>query len=510
MKQFKQLLLLLTLLFAVSAQAQYNPTDPPEPGMTYKLTLSAVPAGSGYVYGASDAVSPGQSVSLSASPASGFVFVQWEDEEGNVISTTSSWTYTMPGANTRLIARFRYSPNNPGEPTPAPQYANVVLKVNPSGAGSASGGGKFAVGSSVYVYAYGNSGFKFKNWTLGEEVVSTNASFDYVVRAGDNTLTANYDYSPDSPAEPVPSTPKHKLYLKANPSNAASFNMGNGNSFDEGSLQYVYAYPTTGFNFLNWTDEEGNVISNSQGFNYKIPAKNSTITANLEYSPANPSDPGTTSPRRNVIYGSRKVVEPGSQTVFHVQLDNLDDVTGISADITVPEGYKLDFENATLTDRAGVHTLTAQLVEGATYRVSVRGTEKLAGGAGSVIRIPLTVPADAEPGSSVIVPMAKGVVVKADGNQDPVDAINGIIKIAEAQIGLPDSPDFKVTDLKADAVSVMPGDEVSISWNVVNDGTIDATGGWSETVWLVDLKMKLPHLIFANLFRIAILHDHLH
>lgn len=492
MKVTRYLCLLLALLFAASMQAQFNPANPPEPGgnvKTYKLTLKALPGVGGSVSG-SGTYEPGRSVRVSASVASGYVFDGWEDADGKRISASTSFYYSMPEADATLTARFTYSPANPSEPQTPPVYRKVSVDINPKGAGACSGTGSYQVGASVQLTASTNTGYRFVNYTRDGEVISTSSRFRYVVSDGDNRLVANYVYDPTSPGEPQPVKPTHRLYLKVNPTGAGSISVSSGNSYAEGSSVSLNTSPNSGYVFTSWTDADGNTVSNSRSFSYKMPSANSTLTANYVYSPGSPTEPGTVNPRRNVIYGSRQSVKPATEVFYDVALENTDEISGISVDITMPEGYQADYSRAVLTQRAGAHTISSQSVEGNTRRIFVRGSEALSGGSGAVFRIPVVIPASAEPGTSVSVPMSKGVVFKTDGSQNPVDAMDGIIKIAEEEITLPDSPDFIVRDVETDEADIMPGSTVEVRWKVSNEGTVDAHAGWSETVWLTDENGK--------------------
>lgn len=81
MKVTRYLCLLLAFFYGLSMQAQFNPSNPPEPGgyvKTYRLTVNKQPTNGGSVSGGGD-YAPGRSAALSASPNSGFKFVGWYD-----------------------------------------------------------------------------------------------------------------------------------------------------------------------------------------------------------------------------------------------------------------------------------------------------------------------------------------------------------------------------------------------------------------------------------------------
>ncbi|KUO79036.1 MAG: hypothetical protein APF81_23305 [Desulfosporosinus sp. BRH_c37] len=55
--------------------------------------------------------------------------------------------------------------------------------------------GPYSAGTTVSVTATANSGYIFESWTLDGNVVSTNATFDYIMSAEDTTLVANFKNS---------------------------------------------------------------------------------------------------------------------------------------------------------------------------------------------------------------------------------------------------------------------------------------------------------------------------
>lgn len=72
---------------------------------TYPLTLVASPAEGGTLSGAGD-YEAGETVTLSATPATDFNFYQWTNEAGETISTEASFEYTMPAGPQELTAHF--------------------------------------------------------------------------------------------------------------------------------------------------------------------------------------------------------------------------------------------------------------------------------------------------------------------------------------------------------------------------------------------------------------------
>jgi Divergent InlB B-repeat domain len=70
----------------------------------YKLTVSASPPAYGTVSGAGT-FAEGSSLTVTATAKSGHIFIHWA-KNGAVVSTSSSYTFTMPSANVTLVADF--------------------------------------------------------------------------------------------------------------------------------------------------------------------------------------------------------------------------------------------------------------------------------------------------------------------------------------------------------------------------------------------------------------------
>ncbi len=101
------------------AHFQYSPSSPAEPPVlqpTHRLTLQVTPSGSGSASGGGE-YQPGTAITLKATAKTDYAFDAWL-ENGTVLSTASSYTYTMPDRDVILTARFKvsYNPSNPSEP----------------------------------------------------------------------------------------------------------------------------------------------------------------------------------------------------------------------------------------------------------------------------------------------------------------------------------------------------------------------------------------------------------
>lgn len=284
MKQHKYIALLLMLLVSIGVRGQYNPDSPAEPGRYYTLTLEYAPNGV-----ASSSVSSyleGKVVNLRAGSYKDYRFIHWT-KEGEVISASANFSYTMPAANVTLVAHYDYAPGNPAEPSKPvlPTYSKIHLSATPSDGGyfNVASGNSYQVGKSTNLRAYCNNDFKFDKWTDADgKVVSTSSSFNYTVQENDTTLVAHFIYAPGSPGEPSLPRLKRRLTLTSNLPEAGSFNIASGNKYLEGSSFWLEAFTNEDFLFEKWMEGDS-VVSTSAGFYYQMPERNVELQAVYTY-----------------------------------------------------------------------------------------------------------------------------------------------------------------------------------------------------------------------------------
>ena len=434
MNQIKYLLVVLALLMGVNIFAQYNPTNPAEPGVYYTLTLKCNPDNSGsFNISSVSTYAQGSNVSLRAYTNTGFKFVGWEDG-GKIISTNSSFTYTMGNRHTTLIARYEYDPTNPAEPTQPdlPVYSNLYLSASPSDGGSfnISTGNKYEVGSSVSLRAYSNSNFTFKNWTENGEIISTSASFNYVMKDGNPRLVANFEYTPGNPSEPGVAKFKRKLYLRCNPTDGGYFNTQSGNEYEEGSSVYLRAYSNQYYTFKNWT-KDGEIISESYQFSYLMPSTDTELVANYtyNYNPGNPGEPAKPTDEQLNVYGMTENIVRGQTINYPIYFENNVQVKALIVDVQFAEGFSIDTSRITVSGRGSDHEMTVSELGENNYRFSLIGEDVISGDNGKVFDISVTASESLMMGETYPVHLTHGVVHLTDGNQKPITVRDGNIYV---------------------------------------------------------------------------------
>jgi N-acetylmuramoyl-L-alanine amidase len=218
---------------------------------SYTITTSSSPANGGITNGGGT-YPGGSSRTVTANANSGYTFVNWT-ENGNVVSSSSSYTFTLNG-NRNLVANF------------STVNFTISTSSSPSGGGTTSGGGSYAAGSTRTVTASANSGFSFNNWTENGLVVSSSSSYTFTLNSN-RSLAANF----------AANTVNYTISTSSSPSNGGT--TSGGGTFAAGSSRTVTATANSGYTFSNWT-ESGNVVSTSASYNFTL-NNSRTLVANF-------------------------------------------------------------------------------------------------------------------------------------------------------------------------------------------------------------------------------------
>ena len=142
----------------------------------YTITATADPTTGGTVSGGGT-FNYGQSCTLTASPATGYTFVNWT-KNGTQVSSNATYTFTVTESAT-YVAHFQI------------QTFTVTLTADPTDGGVLTGGGTFNYGQNCNIAATANTGYIFVNWTENGNVVSTNTHYSFSVTSNHN-LVANF------------------------------------------------------------------------------------------------------------------------------------------------------------------------------------------------------------------------------------------------------------------------------------------------------------------------------
>lgn len=182
-----------------------SPSDPQPPGeqtKKYSLRLVSNPSGAASFSGAGT-YAEGESVYVYANNNSGYVFTGWT-KDGETVNSNRSFTFTMPASDVVLTANYTYSPSDPGDPQQPTLKHPLTVIASPAGAGTFNtSGSECTYGQEYYVYAYPQSGYRFKGWIVNgvaQETTST-AYYGTMTDAGAQVVGL-FVFDPTSPDEP--------------------------------------------------------------------------------------------------------------------------------------------------------------------------------------------------------------------------------------------------------------------------------------------------------------------
>jgi len=216
----------------------------------YTITVSASPRDGGTVTGGGT-YQQGQSCTVSATANTGYTFTNWT-ENGNVISTNASYTFTVTG-NRTLVANFQA------------QIFTITATADPANGGTTTGGGSYNYGQTCHLSATANTGYRFFNWTENGVHVTSVPNLSFTVTSNRN-LVAHFDLE------------DYFITATANPTEGGTIT-GNG-AYHYNQNCTLTATANEGYDFINWT-ENGNVVSNDAAYTFTVTG-NRALVANFE------------------------------------------------------------------------------------------------------------------------------------------------------------------------------------------------------------------------------------
>lgn len=269
--------------------APAGPSAPDDPIQEYTLSLKATPTDGGSFNTTHVSMAGGKTYNLRAYPSTDFVFVAWLCN-GDTLSKSSSYTYTMPYQDVEITGVFAYNPSSPSDPDVATPKYMLTLKATPSDGGSFNTTStKVSVGERYNLRAYPKTDFAFVAWLCGGDTLSKSASYDYTMPSHNVDITGVFVYCPSNPSDPQDPVLKYQLSLKAEPMNSGSFNISN-ERLAVGSGHSLRAYANTDFVFKHWMAGDS-VLSTSPSMDFVMPSHNVQLVGVFEYNPASPANP---------------------------------------------------------------------------------------------------------------------------------------------------------------------------------------------------------------------------
>lgn len=205
---------------------------------------------------------------VTATANTGYMFSNWT-ENNEVVSTSNPYTFSLTVAR-NLVAHFE-----------GVTYV-ITATADPTAGGSVTGAGGYGEGATATLTATANTGYSFVNWTEGNEVVSTNATYTFTV-TGDRTLVANFSLN------------SYAISAVASPTAGGS--VTGADTYNYGATATLTATANTGYTFVNWT-QGGVEVSTNVTYSFTV-TEAVSLVANFNLNSyqitatANPSAQGT-------------------------------------------------------------------------------------------------------------------------------------------------------------------------------------------------------------------------
>ncbi len=273
----------------------------------YTLT-TGVASGSGTVvpFGATKLLSS-NSISVTATPAVGYVFDKWTDIGGATLGTTNPYVASMGAGDLKVNANF----------ITVPKYTLTIGVTNGSGTTSPASGSQIYAGASVTLTATPTYGYTFDKWTDTNGVtLSTSNPYTFVMGSADLTVNVSFN-----------SRPQYTLTTSVISGNG-TITPASGTKFYGDTTISIAAIPSTNYAFVVWGgDASGAATPTSLVMNAdrNVTASFALIKRNLTIT-INPASSGTVVPATGTTYdhGSRVklTATPATGYIFDKWTDN--------------------------------------------------------------------------------------------------------------------------------------------------------------------------------------------
>jgi hypothetical protein len=377
----------MLLLGSISLWAQdntFNPADPPEPGQPpMRLDITVSPAEAGSVSGAGR-YTAGTTVRLNAYVNTGFKFISWTNANGDVLSTSTSFTYTKGEGHERLWANYEFDPTSPDEPAEPASIMYYQLQVNATEGGTASGGGRYLANTSVTLSAYPESKFDFVAWKddFTGEVLSTERSFRYTTTAKHRSVTAHFQFNPDNPDEP--DEPVLRQTVTATATEGGTVNYSSQRVLIGTSIT-LSAYTNSGYDFDGWY-LNGELYTKLTSFSYTVTAEyGQDFEARFTFNPASPDEPSMPVTTKHAIFLMNKVTKPGATVQFPIYLSSVKTLTDMTFQLEFPEVLTPDFTQVQMSEKAVGYSVSYNKVDEQNYIFTLTGGTVPAGNAALLV-----------------------------------------------------------------------------------------------------------------------------
>lgn len=222
--------------------------DPP----LFQLSIDVNIQEAGTVAGAGE-YTAGSEIVLNATASEGYGFSYWE-KEGVLLDSLFETTFVMPENDVVITANFHKS------------AYNLVVNIIPEEGGVVEGQGDYVHGDPVTLVATTNPFHHFLHWTnQAGEILEEDSVYAFIMPMGNQVINAVFE------------RPQYHLDLFASPHKWG--NPADAGYYPWGQEVTVNAMPVDHVEFVHWTDQNDEVISDQESFTFIMPADSVRLTA---------------------------------------------------------------------------------------------------------------------------------------------------------------------------------------------------------------------------------------
>ncbi len=151
-----------------------------------------------------------------------------------------------------------------------PGFYNLFIEAYPTAGGTVRGRGRYPEGKEVEIGATPFEGYEFSSWFGDTETVNSTTSEEttIIIPNKNISLVANFDKK------------KYNVTVEANPEEGGIVSGDGYYSFED--KVPLRAVANDGYTFINWTNEDNEVLSNSDSYDYEMPKNDVVITGNFQ------------------------------------------------------------------------------------------------------------------------------------------------------------------------------------------------------------------------------------
>jgi len=301
------------------AISEFNIANKEVTNNTYTVYVEAEKGGK--VSGGQE-VAAGKSVTVTATPNRGYVFKGWYRPNGEKVSDKAEYTFNVKG-NTSLIAKFEKSAEADVKITSIQKLDDLTVLQGTSF-------DKLNLPEKITV-TFGNNETEEVDVTWNKNAYNADECKTYVLE-GTFTLPEGL-VNPDGLKATIKVTVEKapaKTYtvIVETDKNIGTVSMDKSDgTYEEGTKATLTASAHEGYEFVNWTDADGKVVSTSNPYTFEVNA-NTTLKANFKKVEVTPTAPSSKDILDAIIAGNKvpSVIKKGEKELVLPK---------------VPEGYNI-------------------------------------------------------------------------------------------------------------------------------------------------------------------------